>query len=246
MIQWSSGWLRPSLKPLVDDRIVRILLLQLEARLLVAERHRDRLQIAPVVGLLARVRVLRQVVQGVFLALRPEAFAADVRAHAGEHLHAPVADEINAAMMSTKIATTRFTLTGIGRLSSRRRKASPIDVVDTDASQPISRAPMVPRPIVSICARRMPSAMSLSLSLPECRPNQGIEGSHDHDAASGPTVGERHLSLQPTPYRSPGAVPLWTAVWPLGGGERLNRTSPPDPAASTARSPCAPSWRTLG
>ena len=41
---------------------------------------------------------------------------------------------IKAAMMSTKMATTRFTLTGIERLSSRRRKASPADAVDIDAS----------------------------------------------------------------------------------------------------------------
>jgi len=47
---------------------------------------------AQVVGLVPRARVLRQVVEAVLLALRPEPFSPHIGADARENLHAAVAE----------------------------------------------------------------------------------------------------------------------------------------------------------
>ena len=61
--------------------------LELEPRLLVAHRDGDRVEIPTIVALVARLGIPREMVDGVLLSLRPEAFPADVGADARQDLH---------------------------------------------------------------------------------------------------------------------------------------------------------------
>ena len=77
---------------LPDHAEIRPGLPELEPRLLVAERHGHGGEIPAVVALVSRVGVARKMVDGVLLALRPQALAAHVGPHRRQDLHLRVGE----------------------------------------------------------------------------------------------------------------------------------------------------------
>src|SRR5262249_17922947 len=77
----------------VDDRWIRLSAIEASAGGPITERHGDGRGIASVVALVARLRISGEMIDGVLLALRPQALTTNVGSQGREHLHAGVGQD---------------------------------------------------------------------------------------------------------------------------------------------------------